>query len=407
MKPFSLLVKPASADCNLRCDYCFYLDRCRLYPETRVHRMPDAVLDRMVGTFLATAQSQHSFGWQGGEPTLMGVEFFKRVTSLEERHGRPGAVVANGLQTNGTLITDALARHLADYKFLVGVSLDGPERIHDRYRRTADGRGSFADVQRGIGLLRLRGAEFNILTLVSQANVREAGVVYRYLRDNGFLFHQYIECVEFDEAGRLLPFAVSGEEWGRFLCGIYDEWIGADTRRVSIRLFDSILAKLVDGIANMCQMAEDCCQYLVVEWNGDVYPCDFFVYADLKLGNIVDMTWEQLLASPVYRAFGQRKRERNAACAACDYVSICAGDCQRHRSRQGLQPRQLSELCKGWKAFYAHALPGLRRLADEIRGERAASAAAQHRPAAPAQRPERNAPCPCGSGRKFKACCGA
>ena len=183
MRPFSLLVKPASADCDLRCAYCFYLDRCRLYPDARVHRMSEATLDRMVASYMATDQPTYAFGWQGGEPTLMGLDFFRKVTDLQQRHGRRGAVVANGLQTNATLIDDDLARHLAEYRFLVGASLDGPAELHDHYRRTGGGRGSHADVMRGIACLSRQRVEFNILTLVNDVNCRQPALVYRYLVD--------------------------------------------------------------------------------------------------------------------------------------------------------------------------------------------------------------------------------
>ena len=406
VKPFSLLVKPACADCNLRCEYCFYLGHASLYPETVKHRMSESVLERMISSFMATQQPQHAIGWQGGEPTLMGVDFFKRATFFQEKYGRSGSVVSNGLQTNGTLLDDEFGRHLAQYNFLVGVSLDGPPEVHDRYRTYVDGRGAHADVMRGIDVLRRNHVDFNVLTLVSQSNVRKPRDIYHYLCDQGFLFHQYIECVEFSGEGDLKPYAVKGEEWGDFLCGIYDEWIKADTRRVSVRLFDSILTILVDGVANTCSLGRDCRQYFVVEHNGDVYPCDFFVDRELTLGNVMDGEWEEFAASPIYEAFGQRKREWNSACDACEFVQLCSGDCPKNRMAQGRDPRQLSSLCKGWKQFHAHTRSGFERLANGIRAERQAAMAPPRVPA-PLARPGRNDPCPCGSGKKYKKCCGA
>ncbi|MBC7287772.1 MAG: radical SAM protein, partial [Armatimonadetes bacterium] len=170
-RPFTLLIKPASADCNLRCEYCFYLPKAALYPQTTVHRMPDEVLERMVASYMATDQPQYVFGWQGGEPTLMGVDFFRRATELQVKYGRPGSVVANGLQTNATLVTDELAEHLGRYKFLVGVSIDGPPEIHDRYRKTAGGQATHAKVLRAIKTLDRYGVEYNALVLVNAANV--------------------------------------------------------------------------------------------------------------------------------------------------------------------------------------------------------------------------------------------
>lgn len=406
MRPFSLLVKPASADCNLRCDYCFYLKKHALYPDQKIHRMSDQVLEQMIRTFMATPQPMHSFGWQGGEPTLMGVDFFRKVTNLQQKLGPPGGQVANGLQTNTTLINDDFASHLGKYKFLVGVSIDGPADIHDRHRVTADGRGSHEMVMRGVEHLRRHQVDYNILTLVNEANVHKPREIYHYLRDElGVLFHQYIECVETDADGNLAPFAINGREWGEFLCGIFDEWKKHDTRRVSVRLFDSIVGKMVDGTANRCSMARDCRQYLVVEHNGDIYPCDFFVDPEWKLGNIMANTWEEMLESPKYQAFGQRKANWNRECARCEFLEYCAGCCPKNRPNKGRDPTQLSHLCEGWKIFYRHALPTLRQLAAEVRRERQ-----QARQPAPGRMPPRKAgrndPCPCGSGRKYKKCCG-
>lgn len=368
---FSLLVKPASADCNLRCDYCFYLQKSSLYPGARRHRMTDEVLERMISTYMATPQPQYVFGWQGGEPTLMGIEFFRKVTALQKKYGRQGAIVANGLQTNATLIDDALAAHFAKYRFLAGVSLDGPAEIHNRFRRSGAGRGSHARVLKGIEALKRHGVEFNILTLVSAANVERGREVYRYLCDSGFAFHQYIPCVEFDDEGNLQPFAIRGEGWGEFLSEVFDEWSARDVGRVSVRLFDSILEYLVDGVRNVCTMQQDCRQYLLVEHNGDVYPCDFFVDESLRPGNVMTHSWEEMLESPVYAAFGSRKRETSALCGECEFLDLCAGDCVKHRLRAGDDPTQLSWLCAGWKRFYSHALPRLREVALEIRRRRA------------------------------------
>jgi len=411
MRPFSLLVKPASADCNLRCKYCFYLDRAELYPEAPRHRMSDEVLERMLSTYLATEQPQHSIGWQGGEPTLMGLDFFRRVTELQKQYGRPGGSISNGLQTNTTLIDDDWAKHLAEYNFLVGVSVDGPAEVHDKYRTFINGRGAHADVMRGIECLKRHRVEYNILTLVSQANVDRPVEIYRYLRDQlDVKFQQYIECVEFESDGSLKPFAITGKQWGDFLCAVYDEWIRCeDTHRVSIRLFDSILTLMVDGIANVCSVGRDCRQYLVVEHNGDIYPCDFFVRPDLKLGNIMEDSWETLLSSPAYAEFGARKHQWNDKCAECKYLKYCAGCCPKNRPAKGADPSKLSSLCDGWLQFYDHALPKLENLADGIRDERMQYQLQMRRDQLAAMnvgKINRNDPCPCGSGKKFKKCCG-
>jgi uncharacterized protein len=410
MRPFSLLIKPASADCNLRCRYCFYLGACALYPESPRHRMDDATLERTIRSYLATEQSVHTFGWQGGEPTLLGAGFFRRVVNLQTACGGPGTRVANGLQTNGTLVDDELAGLLGEYRFLVGVSLDGPAALHDAERRNAAGQGSHAAVLAGIERLRRHKVEFNILTLVNRANAGRPAEVYDYLVDAGFLYHQYVECVEFDAAGALQPFAITGPEWGAFLCAVFDRWYAKDTRRVSVRLFDTVLTRLVDGVANTCACASDCRQYLVVEHNGDVYPCDFHVRRDLRLGNVHADAWDALLSRPAYEAFGRRKRQWNPACEACAYLAFCQGDCPKNRrcgEGAGEDPARLSHLCAGWRAFYAHALPRLKDLAVDVKRERARAASASvARGSAGGPAPGRNDRCPCGSGRKYKVCCG-
>ncbi len=212
MKPFSLLVKPASADCNLRCPYCFYSKKSCLYPKIASHRMTTEVLERVVSSFLATDQPRYFFAWQGGEPLLMGLNFFRQITELQVRHGRKGMVISNGLQTNGTLITDDIAAHLKEFCFLVGVSLDGPREFHDAYRYDGARRRSHRQVFTGINTLRKRSVEFNVLTLVHNGNVRFGRKIFRYLCEKDFKFQQFIPCVEFDDDGKPLPYTISGEE---------------------------------------------------------------------------------------------------------------------------------------------------------------------------------------------------
>jgi uncharacterized protein len=369
---FSLLIKPASADCNLRCDYCFYLDRAELYPQTAVHRMSDDVLERLVKSYLATPQPVYSFVWQGGEPLLMGSSFYERVTDLQLAFARRGAEVSNALQTNGMLLTDRLARQFRACRFLTGVSLDGPERLHDAARRDRAGRGSHRHVLEGLDCLKRNQAEYNVLTLVNSRNASSPVEIYDYLvSEVGAKFLQFIECVELDRQGRAAPYCVTAQEWGSFLCAVFDRWFEKDTRTVSVRLFDTIIAKLVTGQDICCTAGLDCRQYFVVEYNGDVYPCDFHVLPELRLGNIMTHTWEELADAEIFKAFGERKRQTHAACAVCPYFSFCAGDCPKNRvGHSGGAATALSYLCGGWKAFYEHALPRLERLAKTVRAER-------------------------------------
>jgi uncharacterized protein len=404
-KPFSLLVKPASADCNLRCTYCFYLDKGSLYPETSQHRMSDEVLEAMISSFMAVDQDVYSIGWQGGEPTLMGTDFFRKVVELEERYGRRGAVVANGLQTNATLIDDDLASLLARYRFLVGVSIDGPQDIHDCFRKRSDGTGSHSSVLRGIERLRRNKVEFNGLVLVSSANVGRAREVYNYLCDLGIYYHQYIPCVEFDESGSLLPFAITGKQWGEFLCAVFDEWVSRDVHRVSIRDFDSVINFMVNHTYSVCTMSGRCDHYFVVEHNGDVYPCDFFVERDRRLGNVLSDDLVLLQSSPLLGEFASMKAQWDASCSCCRYLALCSGDCPKQRVHVGSHQPTRSWLCEGWLKFLDHSIKEFERIALSVINSGQHPLRKQGSITYPT--PGRNDVCFCGSGRKYKRCHGA
>jgi uncharacterized protein len=401
MRPFSLLIKPASGDCNLNCSYCFYLGtHAGFYPEEKVHRMSLPVLEMLTRTYLATPQASHNIAWQGGEPTIMGLPFFEKAVELQKLYMRPGGTVVNTLQTNGTLLNDAFAAFLAREKILTGISLDGPKDVHDHYRHRISGGGSYDDVMRGIRCMEKAKAEFNILTLVNDVNVRQPERIYKFLCEQGFLFHQYIPCVEPDGKGGVSSHSVSGEAWGDFLCAIFDLWLPGDTRRVSIRQFDAVFNLLVTGERVQCTMCNDCAQYLVVEYNGDIYPCDFFVEKAFLLGNVMRGGWSEFLGSPVYRNFGAQKLQTHPKCAECPCNWLCVGDCLKHRfCNGGGTPRRLSHLCAGWQRFYEYALPRFVKLAEEFVAEqRRLQAATGTGP---------NDPCACGSGRKRKKCCGS
>jgi uncharacterized protein len=365
----------------------------------RVPRMNDDTLATITRKFMELRQSTSSFCWQGGEPTLMGLDFFSRAVELQSLYAVTGQVVTNALQTNGTLLDDAWGEFLVTNRFLVGVSVDGPAEMHDVNRVDVNGNGTHAEVMRGMAILQKHHVEFNVLTLVSSTNQDHPVEIYRYLKSLGVNYHQYIECVEFDSEGRLRPYAVDPVKWGKFLCAVFDEWYPADTRKVSIRLFDTILAKLVDRVATCCQAGTDCRHYFVLEHNGDVFPCDFFVRPELKLGNIHGDDFPALLNSPIYHDFGVRKRAWNTRCGQCEYLHICAGDCSKNRP--GNDSSNLSALCEGWRIFYAHTMTRFQRLAGEIVAER------QRTTYHSLKQPGRNDPCPCGSGKKYKKCCGS
>ena len=304
-RPFSLLVKPVGATCNLACDYCFYLKKAALYPDGPLV-MPDAVLERMIGSYLALPFDAHTITFQGGEPLLADLAFYRRVAALVKRYARPGKRVNCSLQTNATLMTREAAAFFAAEGWLVGVSVDGPAAIHDAHRVTPAGAGSHADVLRGIDHLREAGCAYNLLALVTAANVDEPERVYRYLRDElGGAWQQYTDHLE----------SVSTEAWDAFLCRIWDVWrADGDIGRVSVRNIDAALAFIRLGRADQCIFADRCDNYFVIERNGDVYPCDFFVSADTRLGNVMADSWQALRTHPVYRRFA-------------------VGNCSRHLSR--------------------------------------------------------------------------
>lgn len=400
MSPFSLLIKPASADCNLRCEYCFYIDH--LESGSNAPRMSEEVLERMISSYMKTEQNNnYSFGWQGGEPTIMGLEFFKKSVEFQKKYGAPGSNVSNGLQTNGTLITDEMAKFFGEYKFLLGVSLDGPAYLHDHYRKTIGQTPTHSMVLRGIEHLKKNQVEFNILTLVNNKTVQHASEIYQYLKDQGFYYHQYIPCMEYDKNNKPLPYAITGEEWGKFLCEIFDIWIKEDTHKISIRHFDSVLEYFVYGNYNVCYMQENCCQYFVVEHDGGVYPCDFYVRDDLLLGNVKTGTLDDFLNSPIYQQFGKEKSDWNSECKDCSYIGFCHGDCKKFRLSAAKSSKTLSVLCKGWKQFMTHSLPHFERIANKVRLERKINTPAPVK----IKKIGRNEPCPCDSGKKYKTCC--
>jgi len=400
MKSFSLLIKPVSADCNLRCEYCFYIDH--LDNVEKKPRMSEITLESMIASYMQTDQNnQYAFGWQGGEPTLLGLNFWEKVVELQTKHAPPGAVISNGLQTNGTLITDKLAKFFAEYKFLLGVSLDGPPNLHDFYRKTIGDTPTHNLVMRGINHLKNSNVEFNILTLVNNKTVKKATEIYQYLKEHEFYYHQYIPCVEFDENGDLKSYSITGEDWGTFLCELFDNWIKTDINTISIRLFDSILNYLVYGNYSVCYMGNDCCQYFVVEYDGSVYPCDFFVQEDLLLGNVKTTSWDALINSNKFLDFGSSKAKWNKTCTECPFIHLCHGDCQKFRFNDFQNLDVISPLCKGWKKFYTYTLPRFKILAKKIKENNKTHSHVHIK----SKKIGRNELCPCGSGKKYKNCC--
>ena len=410
----SILVKPAGPDCNLACTYCFYLKKGELFPDAPVHRMNGAVLEEMVRQFLEQGGREVNFGWQGGEPTLMGLPFFEKAVELQQRYGR-GQVVGNGLQTNGILLDRKWARFLHAYSFLVGLSLDGPEHVHDRYRRRRDGSGTWAAVTDRAKLLLDAGVAVNALVTVNDYSVRFADEIYDFLKELGFVYMQFIPIVEPhpERPGEPAPFTVDPEPYGAFLCTLFDRWMGdfkEGRPTTSIRFFESLF-HLYAGVAPPeCTLLERCGIYVVVEHNGDVYACDFFVTPEWRLGNLLEGDrLEALLNSPKQESFAEAKAALPGECRSCRWIALCRGGCPKDRiaSPQG---KSVNHLCPAFKQLFTHADERMQRLAEAWHRERTETEERLRRTRALIQaaghEPGRNDPCPCGSGLKYKKCCG-
>ncbi|MBK9166650.1 MAG: anaerobic sulfatase maturase [Bryobacterales bacterium] len=357
----SLLIKPASALCNLDCSYCFYLDRdSDPYRDAPARRMPVGILERLVETWLWYSYPNSTLAFQGGEPTLAGAEFFEKLVALEERHGRPGQSIGNSMQTNGVLLDDRWCRLFKAYNWLIGLSLDGPEEIHDTYRKDRGGAGSWRKVMRGLETMSRHSVEFNILCVVSQANVGRAREIYRFFRKLGIGHLQYIPLAEFDAEGNPLPFTITSEQYGRFLKETFDVW-WPDRRRVRIRAFDN-LAEAIAGVPpGNCALHKTCDSYVVVEYNGDVYPCDFFVEPDQKLGSIADDTWEEIARRAKRREFALAKTKPAAECVTCEYQALCLNGCPHLRRAPRGRVEDLDYFCSAYKTMFQHTLEPLTR----------------------------------------------
>jgi len=369
--------------------------------------MSEAVLEDLIRQLMGQPQEEVSLGWQGGEPTLMGLPFFRKAIDLEKRYGK-GKIVGNGLQTNGILLDKAWARFFKEYNFLVGLSLDGPAHIHDHYRRLQGGQGSWSQVAGKAALLLDAGVSVNALTVVNDYSAGFPGEIYQSHKDLGLAYMQFIPCVETDPENpeRAAAFSVSAEKYGAFLCTLFDLWLadfvdGAPT--TSIRFFESLLFSYAGLAPPECTLQDECGQYVVVEYNGDVYACDFFVEPGGKLGNIRENQLADLLNSPRQSDFGKRKAELPSACMRCAWLNRCRGGCTKDRLRD---PRdgQLNHFCAAFKMFFTHTDTAFRRLVREAQQQ--AQAASPQTPLPPSGRIGRNEPCPCGSGLKHKKCCG-
>ena len=438
---FHIMTKPSGAICNLDCKYCYFLSKEMMYPGSRF-RMADELLDTFVKQYIESQQvPEVTFAWQGGEPTLMGIDFFKRVIHYQQKHARPGMSIHNSLQTNGTLLDDNWCQFFKKHNFLIGISIDGPQKLHDAFRVNRGGAGSFTQVMRGWRLLVEHGVEFNVLCTVHAANQDYPLEIYRFFRD--VLKTQFIQFIPIIErvTTQILPLAnigwsdrgggerplytqsgnlvtgrsVNAQKYGKFLIDIFDEWVRHDVGQVYVQMFDVALGAWVGQPGSLCIFAPTCGTALALEHNGDLFSCDHFVEPDYLLGNIKTENMVELVASDKQRQFGQDKMDSLPQfCQECEVRFACHGGCPKNRFIHTPDGKQgLNYLCAGYKAFFNHVdrpmkimanllrqrrppadIMGLMAAEDDVRLQKAFAQAS------------RNDPCPCGSGKKFKQCHG-
>ena len=429
------MAKPAGPACNLACTYCFYLEKQRMFPAGTRGCMPPDVLDAFTRQYLeAHDTAEVNFAWQGGEPTLLGVAFFQQAVAVQQKYAN-GRRITNALQTNGLLLDDAWCDFLRQHDFLVGISIDGPQELHDRYRVDRAGHGSYAHVVQAIERMRRHKVAFNALTVVNAANAAHPQRVYRCLKELGVQFMQFIPLVERlpgvrdtqagltlagpprlhaqHEARAVPDYCVGAAAFGSFLCAIFDEWVRRDVGTTYVQHFDVTLGNMVGVGPGVCVSARYCGNAMIIEHNGDVYACDHFMYPEYRLGNVLTTTLRAMADSAAQQKFGRDKFDTlPAECRACAWLRLCHGGCPKHRFLPTAAGHGgLNYLCAGYKKFYAHTAPHLRVMADLLARQQAPAnimqllATQEHRTQAAPGAPARNAACPCGSGKKYKLCC--
>ncbi len=350
------MVKPVSARCNLACEYCFYARRSELYHPGPRTCMSEKVLEAMISQYLAISTEHASFSWQGGEPLLAGLDFYLRAVKLQEAHGR-GHTVSNAFQTNGTLLSESWTRFFKRYKFLVGISVDGPPDIHNAYRRTRRGRPTFDRAMAGLELLKEDRVEFNVLSVVTNLSACRWEDIYRFFVDRGVRYLQFVPCRELDAAGNPAPFNVTADQYGEFLCRMFDLW-REDFPNVYIRLFNSVLAARMGAAGGLCTLGPRCGEYLVVEYNGDVYPCDFFVDRGMLMGNLMESSLGRISESTPFEEFGRAKLGLPRECKDCPWLDLCYGGCRYHRPDR-LHPSR-TDFCASYRRFFEYSEEGYR-----------------------------------------------
>ena len=410
-REFQVMVKPIGAVCNLDCGYCYYLRKKDLYPKARAFRMADDLLESYIVQHIeACPKESILFSWHGGEPTILGVEYFRRIVELQRKHRPPGREILNGMQTNGTLLDEEWCRFLAAEGFYVEISMDGPKELHDRYRITKGKQSTHKRVLQSFRLLKRHRVPCDMLCVVHHQNVRQPTAAYRFFKAIGVEYLQFLPLVARKEDGEVSAETVSAEAYGTFLCTIFKEWVRHDIGRIGIQNFDEAVRPFLGMDHALCVSAEICGNIVVVEHNGDFYSCDHFVDREHCLGNIRETPLVEMLENPALREFGRKKRDALPRyCRDCEVLGSCNGGCPKDRFVRTPDGEEgLNYLCAGLKRFFAYSRPYLQRIAwlrqsgepvdrlmDFVRSEDVEAS----------PQTGRNDPCPCGSGRKYKKCC--
>jgi len=376
LQAFHIMAKPTGSDCNLNCEYCFFLKKEGLYPGSDF-RIADEVHEAYIRQlFEAHHVPQVTVAWQGGEPTLMGLDFFRRSVQLQKKYAKPGTRIENTFQTNGILLNDEWCQFFGENNFLIGLSLDGPKELHDIYRKDKAGNGTFERVMRAAKLLQKHNVEFNILCTVNSKNADHPLDVYRFFRDQlGTHYIQFIPIVErdnesgFQEGDKVTDRSVRPDQWGRFLIKIFDEWVKRDVGKTFVLNFDGALAGWLGMAGTVCIFGPTCGQGMALEHNGDLYSCDHFVEPGYLLGNIMEKPMAEIVSSEKQRKFGQDKQDTLPQyCRNCEFIHICNGECPKNRLIKTPDGQEgLNYLCQGYKAFFKHADRSMRIMAELIR----------------------------------------
>jgi uncharacterized protein len=406
------MAKPVGAHCNLECSYCYYAATgANNQMNNENPRMSDRLQETYIRQYIeASPGPVISFTWHGGEPTLAGIDFYRRAITLQNHYLPKGWSCWNNLQTNGLLLNDEWCSFLAENHFDVGISIDGTEWLHDTFRKDHSGKGTYFRVIEAIRRLQAHGLQPDLLCTVNAQTAKEPILVYRALRELNTGWLQFIPIVRRSAEGQVTEDSVTGDEYGRFLCAVFDEWLTQDLGRLEIQQFAEMHLVLSGGAASLCTMAPTCGRVLIVEQDGGVYSCDHFVTPDYRIGEITTSSLAELVELPIQKQFGSNKKELlPSRCRACTWLSVCNGGCMKDRfilSENG--ESGLNYLCSGYRRFFAHACPPMKRLMDWQRmgySYEMIKNKLREEELARWHNIGRNDPCPCGSGRKAKHCC--